>query len=397
MVFLMNETYYIGIDIGKFNHCAAVITNYGEVKVDSFFFTNDQSGFKKLYESIKPYVKAKHLIGMEDTGHYADNLRMFLLNKELSVAMINPVSTDAFRKAQMKTTKTDKQDALFIAQVIQNPSLYRLVKKSDFDYHEIRELTRYHHNMQESCTRYKDQLQKDIDKVFPEFNSLFSGKYGPIYMAILLEFQSANIIAKTDVRSLRKVLKPKGKGRTVPFTADQLKSLARSSVGQPDAILEMEIKHLVEMIQMIHKDIDEVDKKIEEFSRNLNSPILAIPGISHFSGTSIISELGDINCFSSVAKVIRFAGVNPIVYQSGQYNAQMTRISKKGSKYLRKTLYQIIQPVIQNNPVFNAYYIKKIEQGKSHRCAQGHCVRKLLRIIYHLLKTGEQFNPSLLR
>lgn len=397
MVFLMNETYYIGIDIGKFNHCAAIMTNYGEVKVDSFFFTNDQSGFKKLYESIKPYVKAKHLIGMEDTGHYADNLRMFLLSKELSVAMINPISTDAFRKAQMKTTKTDKQDALFIAQVIQNPSLYRLVKKSDFDYHEIRELTRYHHNMQEACTRYKEQLQKDIDKVFPEFNSLFSGKYGPTYMAILLEFQSANTIAKTDIRSLRKVLKPKGKGRTVSFTADQLKSLAKSSVGLPDAIHEMEIKHLVELIQMIQKDIDEADKKIEEFSRNLNSPILAIPGISHFSGTSIISELGDINRFSSDAKVIRFAGMNPIVYQSGQYNAQMTRISKKGSKYLRKTLYQIIQPVIENNPVFKTYYIKKIEQGKSHRCAQGHCVRKLLRIIYHLLKTGEQFNPSLLR
>ena len=332
----MNETYYIGIDIGKFNHCAAIMTNYGEVKVDSFFFTNDQSGFKKLYESIKPYVKAKHLIGMEDTGHYADNLRMFLLNKELSVAMINPISTDAFRKAQMKTTKTDKQDALFIAQVIQNPSLYRLVKKSNFDYHEIRELTRYHHNMQEACTRYKEQLQKDIDKVFPEFNSLFSGKYGPTYMAILLEFQSANTIAKTDIRSLRKVLKPKGKGRTVSFTADQLKSLAKSSVGLPDAIHEMEIKHLVELIQMIQKDIDEADKKIEEFSRNLNSPILAIPGISHFSGTSIISELGDINRFSSDAKVIRFAGMNPIVYQSGQYNAQMTRISKKGLSIFAK-------------------------------------------------------------
>ena len=393
----MNENYYIGIDVGKFKHCAAIISNFGEVKVDSFFFTNDQSGFKKLYEAIKPYVKSNHLIGMEDTGHYADNLRMFLINKELSVAMINPVSTDAFRKAQMKTTKTDKQDALFIAQVIQNPSLYRLVKKSDFDYHEIRELTRYHHNMQEACTRYKEQLQKDIDKVFPEFNSLFSGKYGHTYMAILLEFQSANTIAKTDVRSLRKVLKPKGKGRTVPFTADQLKSLAKSSVGQPDAILEMEIKHLVELIQMINKDIDEVDKKIEEFSKSLNSPILAIPGISHFSGTSIISELGDISRFSSESKVIRFAGVNPIVYQSGQYNAQMTRISKKGSKYLRKTLYQIIQPVIEHNPVFKTYYTKKISQGKSHRCAQGHCIRKLLRIIYHLLKTGKQFNPELLR
>ena len=334
---------------------------------------------------------------MEDTGHYADNLRMFLLNKDLTVAMINPVSTDAFRKAQMKTTKTDKQDALFIAQVIQNPSLYRLVKKSDFDYHEIRELTRYHHNMQDACTRYKAQLQKDIDKVFPEFNSLFSSNYGHTYMAILSEFQSANTIANTDIRILRKVLKPKGKGRTVSFTAEKLKSLAKSSVGQPNVIIEMEIKHLIELIRIIDKNIEEVDKKIEEFSKELNSPILTIPGISHFSGTSIISELGDISRFSSESQVIRFAGVNPIVYQSGQYNAQMTRISKKGSKYLRKTLYQIIQPVIENNPVFKAYYIKKTKQGKSHRCAQGHCVRKLLRIIYHLLKTGKQFNPELLR
>lgn len=393
----MNENYYIGIDVGKFKHCAAIISNYGEVKVNSFFFSNDQSGFKKLYDSIKPYVKVKHLIGMEDTGHYADNLRIFLLDKELSVAMINPISTDAFRKALMKTTKTDKQDALFIAQVIQSPSLYRTVKKSDFDYHEMRELTRYHHKMKETCQRHKARLQKCIDIVFPEFNSLFSNSYGSAYMRLLSEFQSADTIANTDIRKIRNVLKPKGRGRTVSFTAEQLKELAKSSVGQPSPTLEMEIKHLVELIQMIDNDIQEADKKIEEFSKNLNSPILYIPGISHFAGISIISELSDIKRFSSSNKVIRFAGVNPIVYQSGQYNASMTKISKKGSKYLRKTLYQIIVPVIDNNPVFKEYYNKKINEGKTPRCAQGHCVRKLLRVIYHLLTTEQEYNPALLR
>ena len=142
---------------------------------------------------------------------------------------------------------------------------------------------------------------------------------------------------------------------------------------------------------------NKIDKKIEEFSSQLNSPILSISGISHLSGTSIIAELNNLKKFTNASQVIRYAGVNPIVYQSGNFNATMTRLSKKGSKYLRKTLFQIITPVINNNPVFKNYYNKKIAEGKSHRCAQGHCVRKLLRVIFHLIKTGESFNPELIR
>ena len=140
-----------------------------------------------------------------------------------------------------------------------------------------------------------------------------------------------------------------------------------------------------------------MDKKIEEFSSQLNSPILSISGISHLSGISIIAELNNLKKFTNASQVIRYAGVNPIVYQSGNFIAPMTRLSKKGSKYLRKTLYQIITPVIENNSVFKTYYNKIIAEGKSHRCAQGHCVRKLLRVIFHLIKTGESFNPDLIR
>ena len=86
----------------------------------------------------------------------------------------------------------------------------------------------------------------------------------------------------------------------------------------------------------------------------------------------------------------------PITYESSQFTAQHTAITKKGSKYLRKTLYQIITPVIKNNEVFRNYYQLKLSQGKGYRCAQGHCVRKLMRVIFHLLNTNTQFNPSLL-
>ena len=389
--------YFICIDVGKFNHWANVMTPEGEILVDPFPFSNDRKGFKKLHRAVDPYLKKAHLVGMEDTGHYGDNLRMFLLNHKATVAMINPVSTDAMRKASLKSTKTDKEDTKNIGVVLLNPKLYRIVKKSDLDPHAMRELTRYHHNMQETCTRYKEQLQRNLDKVFPEFNSLFSAAYGPAYIRILEQCQSAYAIAHTDIRTLRNLIHPKGaKGRSPQFSAEQFKQLAKDSVGQPDMVIEMEIRHLVGHIRQITEDLKEVDKKIEEYSRELNSPILTIPGISHFSCTSIVTEIGSIDKFDNPYQLISHSGTNPIVYQSGLYNARLTRVSKKGSKYLRKTLYQIIQPVIENNPVFKAYYLKKISQGKSHRCAQGHCVRKLLRVIFHLLKTGESFSPVLL-
>ena len=389
------QDYFICIDVGKNNHWANVMTPGGELLVNPFQFSNNIKGFKTLLKSIEPYLKKDHIVGMEDTGHYGDNLRIFLLNHNATIGMINPVSTDAMRKASLKSTKTDKEDTKNIGIVLLNPSLYRIVGKSDLDSHEMRELTRYHHNMQEANTRYKEKLQKCIDKVFPEFNSLFSAYYGSTYMRILEEFQSADTISHTDIRTIRNVIKPKGfKGRLVSFSAEDLKQLAKDSVGEPNMVLEMEIKHLVSLIKRINENLAEADKKIEEYSSQLNSPIKSIPGIGDFSCVSICTEIGSIDKFDNPSQLISYSGTNPIVYQSGQYNAKLTRISKKGSKYLRKTLYQIIEPVINHNEVFLNYYNKKISEGKSHRCAQGHCVRKLLRVIFHIVKTGESFDPK---
>ena len=216
-------------------------------------------------------------------------------------------------------------------------------------------------------------------------------------MNILKTFASAEKIANSDIRTIRKCFEYNGRGKRISLSAKQIKAAAKASVGIPSVAEEIQIRHLVCQIEMIEEQLSEIDKKIEEFSLQNNSPILSIPGISHFSGTSILAELGDISNYSKPSQIIKFAGVAPLHYESSQFNAQHTAITKKGSKYLRKTLYQIMLPVIRHNPVFNKYYQLKISQGKGHRCAQGHCVRKLLRIIYHLLKTNQQFDPQLLR
>ena len=346
----------VGIDIGKNSHYYTIVRKEdGEILSEPSKITNDLKGFDQLVSCFRKYRKTDILIGMEDTGHYHFPLLKHLLDIGYTVALINPVITDLTRKANGEISKTDKLDTLTICDVLcsnrKDRKPYRISKVQRFDLYEPRCLTRHHHNLKEELNVYTNRLQKCIAIAFPEFNSLFSSK---------------------------------------------LKAAAKDSIGISSVSEVIQIKHLIAQIELINEQLEEIDKKIEEFSRQTNSPILSIPGISHFSGTSILSELGDIDNFTNHRQIIKYAGVAPLTYESSQFKAQHTKISKKGSKYFRKTLYQIILPVIQQNKVFKDYYALKISQGKSHRCAQGHCVRKLLRVIFHLLKTGQQFDPSIL-
>lgn len=390
----------VGIDIGKNQHTFSIIDKEtGEILSSPSVFNNNQEGFLLLIRKLSSYASSELLIGMEDTGHYHFALLKYLLDSHYTVALINPTTTDLTRKLQGGITKNDPLDSLTICDVIgsnQRKKPYRITKVNRFDLYEQKQLTRHHHNLKEELNIYKNRLQKCIDIVFPEFNSLFRSKYGIVYMNVLRTFASAEKIADSDIRTIRKCFEYNGRGKRIPLSAEQLKTTAKASVGIPSVAEEIQIRHLVYQIEMIEEQISEIDKKIEEFSLQNNSPILSIPGISHFSGTSILAELGDICNYTKASQIIKFAGVAPYHYESSQFTAQHTAITKKGSRYLRKTLYQIILPVINHNRVFTAYYNKKLAEGKGHRCAQGHCIRKLLRIIYHLLSTGQTFDSMLL-
>lgn len=391
----------VGIDIGKHAHMFCVMNQSdGEILVDPVSFKNNKQGFEFLTSKLNSYSKNDVLIGMEDTGHYHFALLKYLLDLGFSVALINPITTDLNRKMNLSSTKDDDLDTLTICDVLSSNNRkkpYRISKINSFDLYEQKRLTRMHHDLKEELNIYTNKLQKCIDIVFPEYNSLFKSKYGTVYMNVLKTLGGADEIAHTDIRTIRKCFETNGRGKRISLTPEKLKETAKNSIGFPSKAEVIELHNLIALIEKIKEQIEEIDKKIEEFSIQNNSPILSIPGISHFSGTSILAELGDLNNYSKPSKVIKFAGVAPSKYKSSQFEAKHTAITKKGSRYLRKTLYQVILPIIKFNPVFNEYYRLKLSQGKSHRCAQGHCVRKLLRIIYHLETTGQTFDPALLR
>lgn len=387
----------IGIDAGKFKHCAAVIDDKtGEALIKPFFFTNDQKGFELFYSKVKKYIHRKHAVGMEDTGHYMINLTNFLLEKKFTVKYINPRSTSLRRKELGMSAKNDRKDAVLIAEMLSEKKFWRSVSSRSLETDKLREITRLYHQLQEQQNQDMNRLQRALDIVFPEVNTLSWTRYSKAYMQFLSAYSSASSIAGEDIRNLRKALKTEGRGRQVKATAEEIKHLAEHSVGDDNIAVELEVKSVIAIINTRAEQIRVLEKKIEEFSRQLNSPIISIPGISHITGMTILAEIGDIKDFPEAAKLISYAGMEPLVHQSGKYDAAHMPISKHGSRYLRKALYQAVFTVCKYNPVFHDYYTKKCNQGKSHRCAQGHCVRKLLRVIYKLLSTDSSFDSDLI-
>lgn len=385
---------YIGIDVGKFNHCCAVMNCEGEVLVEPFFFDNNSDGFDFLLHIIKPFRSFRHMSGLESTGHYGDNLLRFLLDNDFQVGLINPISTDAMRKQKIRKNKNDKKDSLTICAVLQSRD-YTHMTKNKLSLREGKQLTRYHHDLTASLNQAKNKLQKCIDIVFPEYNSIFATKYSKAYMAVLKQCGSAKVIRETHLTHLKKIVLAASNGKINSDYPTRLKESAKTSIGEDNAVMTLEIKQLIASIQLLMDQLDVVDKKIEELARQLNSPIFTIPGIGWITGMSILCELGPIDNFSSHTKVIAYAGLDCAVYQSGQYNADKTAITKRGSPHIRLSLYQAALPLCRFNATFNEYYNRKRSEGKSHRCAQGHVVRKLLRVIFKLLTENVNFDSAL--
>ena len=123
-----------------------------------------------------------------------------------------------------------------------------------------------------------------------------------------------------------------------------------------------------------------------------DSVIMTIPGIGYINGGMILGEIGDIHRFSNPSKLLAYAGLDPSVYQSGNFQARKTRMSKRGSKVLRYALVNAAHNVVKNNATFKAYYDAKMAEDRMHYNALGHCAGKLVRIIWKMLTDEVEFN-----
>lgn len=181
----------------------------------------------------------------------------------------------------------------------------------------------------------KTQLTTCLDLLFPELHIFFKGNlHLKTSYNLLQRYSSPKEISNARITTLTKLLTTSSKGHYSYDQAVILKKIAKDSIGVDNPAISIQIKCLINQLALLKEQISSIDKNIKEIMDNLNSPILTIPGISYTLGAIILSEIGDIHKFSNPTKLLAYAGLDPSVRQSGNFNAKTTRISKRGSKHL---------------------------------------------------------------
>ena len=386
---------YVGIDIAKLNHFATAISSDGEILMKPFKFTNDSDGFQLLLSKLEALALEDDsiIIGLESTAHYSDNLVRYLVACSFKVCVLNPIKTSSMRRNNIRKTKTDKVDTYIIAKTLMMQDSYRFVTFYDLDLMDLKTLGRFRQKTIKQRTRLKIQLTSYVDQVFPELQYFFkSGLHQKSVYALLKEAPTPEAIASMHMTHLAHLLEVSSHGHFTKEMAKELRALAQKSVGASDSALSIQITHSIAQIELLDSQLKQIEAEMTDIMKFHDSVLMTIPGIGYINGGMILGEIGDIHRFGNPGKLLAFAGLDPSVYQSGNFQAKRTRMSKRGSRVLRYALMNAAHNVVKNNASFKAYYDAKMAEGRTHYNALGHCAGKLVRVIWKML-TGElEFN-----
>ena len=389
---------FVGIDIGKNNHVASMMDENGKVVFKAFSFSNTTDGGNALFSKLSSFSSdpSDFEIGMEATGHYWLSVYSFLFEKSFLLHVINPIQTDGWRKGtEIRKRKNDTIDSVLIADLIRYGQFVE-TRLADEDLFSLRTLTRFRTYLVESISDLKRKVVCILDQVFPEYQSIFSNIFGRTSKEILLQFPSPIDFENISSETLAKLLAQLSRQKVGATKAEQLKAAASSSFGITFAqnSFTFQLKALIEQISFIENQVKETETEISRIMEKLKSPITTITGIGNVTGAAIISEIGDISKFDSPRKLVAFAGIDASVTQSGEFEATHNVMSKRGSPYLRKAIFQSALIASFKDTVLSAYYQKKRSEGKHHLTCVGAVSRKMCNIIYAVLKNNEPYVPK---
>ena len=384
-------TFYVGVDIAKYEHVASILdSTTGEFLVDSLHFDNNLKGFNLLLSNLCELNKKDVVIGFESTAHYHQTLFSYLSGKKYKCFLINPFMTSRFRSISLRNAKNDNIDSRAIASFLSFE--YRNLIEDDFFLNELKELSIQRDSLLKRSSSLKTQLLTYLDRVFPELESIVSkaGIHSKAVRAILKECPTAGDISSTRIDHLQKLAKDSSNNRYSSAKVLAIKEAARTSVGFPSEALGLKIRQTILMLEELKKQIDEVNLAICSSPTVIDSPLHKIKGISSIEIAYIMSAIININRFDSPDKLIAYAGLDPIVKQSGTWQAKSTKMSKRGNRLLRFALIWAANNVRKHPSKMKDYYGKKITEGKSHYNALGHCAAKLCRYIFFVLNHPNQ-------
>lgn len=389
---ITEETLIIGVDVAKHKHVARAVDDRGRDLTKRLVFTNSFSGFQALLEWANALSKTnnrpKLIIGMEPTGHYWLNLAYYLKDRGMNVVVVNPMKVKRSKELDDDSpTKNDTKDAKVIAQVVRDGRYHEPILPEDV-YAELREGMKLHEMIQEDMASIKAQMHNALDRYFPEFLTVFKDWTGKAAFHLLKKgYLPEDVQARSEEELLGEV-KPIAKRAVGMKRIQQLKEAAQMSVGLEVGLrmARQEIRYLADQYQRLKERLETHETLLKELVLHVPGAheMMEIKGVGNITVAGFFAEVGDLSQYKDPRQIIKLAGLNLRMNQSGRHKGQTT-ITKRGRRRLRALLYEVARPLARHNEGFkqlHEYYKNRLENPLTGKQSFIAISRKLIKVFY---------------
>jgi len=381
---------FCGIDIAKDQHVACILDRDGGPVLRPSSFANTAEGFQRLLDRLKETGKtASVLIGMEATGHYWYSLHDFLTRCGYTVVVLNPIQTARQVAQAIRKCKTDKSDATHIAELLRSGKYKPAAIPGELAM-TCRQLTRLRHSMFQQQTRIKQLLWSKLHPIWPEYESLFANPFGTTARAVLRREMAPQGILDMDPEAFADMIRSLSHGKLGQQKAQEIRHAAETSVGMRrgrDGI-HMGIHYLLDQMEALEPIRKRLETQIETLAEQLPPYLLTLPGATPMTVVSLYGEVDPIETFG------RPSQLDAAVFQTGQYDAPHRHISKRGSPFLRQTLWKMAYRALQQEGDLRNFWLKKKRQKKHQLVAVTAVARKLCHVVWRIMTDRRDYIPQ---
>ncbi|MDA1583932.1 IS110 family transposase [Bacillus cereus group sp. TH230-1LC] len=387
---------YVGVDLHKEHH-TAVIINCWQEKLREIQFDNKPSAFSKFLLEVETYVSdgLSVVFGLEDVGGYGRALAKYLVDHEQVVKEVNPALSFLERKSQVMIQKNDSWDAECVARILVNKFNQLPDAKPNDLFWSIQQLVSRRNALVKAQSALKNQLHIQLNHHYPSYKKFFSELDGKTALAFWQQYPSPSCLEGTNIKRLTAFLLDVSNNTcSVKKASDILKLVKEDghTMKEYQEIRDFLVRSIVRDIEFKKKEMKYIERELKRLVILLDYQLETMPGIELVTASALIAEIGDIRRFSNAKKLARFAGIAPVYFGSG--GKGKTHKSKQGNRALHALFYNLAVQQVQvakgskmpRNPVFHAYYQKKLKEGKTKGQALVCIMRRLVNIVYGMMK-----------
>lgn len=336
-------------------------------------------------------------IGMEATSRYHENLSWELEQKGYQMCLLHPGQTHLFHKQQGLQAKTDRLDAMTIARVLLS-GVERVGYVPIDQIATYRELVRLHAQLSKEAAGYQNQIQALVVVLFPEFTEIFADLCLPCALAVLKVYPDAQAVAQAGVEAVYQILRSVPNPHYGRPTAKKLVAVAQVSGSSGRALSgrSTSLRVLCDQLEHTQANLQRLEEELEQLVTTdpVTKGLRQIPELGVKTVAVLRAELGEVKRFSRTDQVVAYAGMDIEIKESDKWKGQ-AKLSKHGSGLLRQRLYlAALRSIHKEGSAFGAYYRHLSARGLKKISAVMAVMRKMVAVATHLMKTGEDYDPS---